>query len=280
MVEPAPARLGDLLVDGVAHERVPEGHAVAGRDHELGLKRGCRRLLGILDGQPPELDGLDRACRDRRDLDQSTTVLGKRSQRRPHQPAQAGRDVGAPPAERPRGLHREQRVAFGQFDHPFDVGLAQTGRLAGQRRRWRRRQRLQLELARQQPARAERVLQTVGVGAVGQFSTGEHHHHPQPGHPPRGIRGQLEAGRVGAVDVLEHEQHRCLAGGPREQRDDRLEQSGALQVGRDRDARRSAAPEVRRQLGCEDGQIVGPRRFGGRRRDASAAAHGSARPTG
>ena len=160
-----------------------------------------------------------------------------------------------------------KRVAFGALDDPLDVGLAQTGRLARQRRHRRRSQRPELELARQQAARAQGVLEPVGVGARRQLPPGDQHHHPQPRDAPGGVAGQLEARPVGGVDVLEHEQHRRLPGGPVQQRHHRLEQPRALEVGRHRGARRAAAGEVRGQLRREDGQIVRPGRLAARRRE-------------
>ena len=73
--------------------------------------------------------------------------------------------------------------------------------------------------------------------------------------------------------ILEQEQQRRVAGGPAEQRDDRLEQPRALKVRRDRRVRRGAAREVHGELGSQRRQIIWPGgvgRWRGKRRQQLA----------
>ena len=107
MVQPGPARLGDLLVDGVAQQRVPERHGVAGRHHQPGLERRRRCTLGIFKGKAAEFYGLDRPRRHCGDLHEAPSFVGQGSDRCPHRSAHAGRHVLPAPAERSRGLDRE-----------------------------------------------------------------------------------------------------------------------------------------------------------------------------
>ena len=156
-----------------------KGDPVAGGEQQPRLERCGSRLLGIDEREPPELHGIERPRRDRGELDKIACVFRQRSQRRPHRPEQARRHVVPASPERPRGLHGQQRIAFGALEHPRHVRLGQACRLARQRRHRLGPERPQLEFARQQAAGAKRLLEAVGVRAAGQLPAGHHDHHPQ-----------------------------------------------------------------------------------------------------
>ena len=256
----------------------------AGREQQAGLKRPGRGLVGIVERQ------LRRARRHRaaaprppRSRPACATSPDSGASVARTDPRRLGASSSAPASERPRGLHSEQRVAFGALDDArrrrrrssrAAVARQRRDRAGGQRRRAR---------ARRPAARGTRsACSSRSASALcGQLATGEQDHHPQPGRPGgRRSRPARGSGASARVDVLEHEQQRRLARGPAEQRDDRLEQPRALEVGRDRGPRAPprarSAPAARRPAPRD--RRATPRRPAAP--GATAAAPGSARPTG
>ena len=283
MVQPAPARLGDLLVDGVAQQRVAERDAVAGSQQQARLR--ARRSPPPRDrssgSRPSSTASSGRAATAASSTSSRASATSGASVARTD-PRRLGATSSRPAAERPRGLHGEQRVAFGALDHARRRPRSlEAGRVAGPAPRPASAPSGPRSSSQASSPRARSACSSRSASALlGQLAPRDQHHHPQPGHAAGGVAGQLEARRVGGVDVLEHEQQRRLPRRPAEQRDHRLEQPRALQVGRDGRARRAAAREVRRQLRrrARPGRRARPPRRAAPA--APAAARGSARPTG
>ncbi len=174
-----------------------------------------------------------------------------------------GRDEAAQPAggrARVGGAGRldgEQGVAVARGDEPVDLVPAERRDGADQPCEVAGRERPERELGVDRAACGERVLELVGGRARGGAAAGQDEQDGQAGDPPRDVRGELERGAVGEVDVVEQRDERPGGGGPGQHLGDPLEQARALEVGR-AGGRAGGAAEPLRGDGREPRDVLRP----------------------
>ncbi len=231
-VEAHPLARQQVVVDRLGEQRVPEGVAVLGGDHDVRLDRGPERLVERVGGHPAGLGEEavgDLAAGDRHRADHLAGGVVE--------PVEAdqqhlGEVLGDPAA--PGGadeLLDEERVALGPGDDVGEVGLGdRVGvQLADQGADLGVGERVELEPVDAADPRplgdlaAQRVAAVEVLGAVADHDADRVRERP----------GEQEADHVarrlvGPVGVLDHQQQRGLGGGRREQRVHRLEQVAAV----------------------------------------------------
>ena len=194
LVQPAPARLGDLLVDRVAQQRVAKPDAaVGGRSAGRSAAPRRRPRPGRRSGSWASSTGSSGRAATAASSTSLRTSPGSGASVARTDPRRLGATSLAPAPERPRGLDGEQRVALGALDHPLHVGVAQRAPRCAPARPPGLRQRPERQLAASSPAGAQRVLERSACGAVRQLAPRDQHHHRQPGDAAGGVAGQLEA---------------------------------------------------------------------------------------
>ena len=75
-MQPGTSRLGDLLVCGVAEQRVPEPDRTIGRDQQARLQGSGCHLVGVFEGELFDLGPVDRAGGHGCDLEESADISG------------------------------------------------------------------------------------------------------------------------------------------------------------------------------------------------------------
>ena len=106
----------------------------------------------------------------------------------------------------------------------------------------------------------------VEVGPLGDRAAGKDREDAEAGEPAQHVGQELEARRVGQVDVVEQQHERPVADRVLDRVDRRLQQARAHVLGRRAAARRrGGAAEPARQRRCDDREILGPGGVGGGR---------------
>ena len=204
LVQPRALGVGNVAVDCLAHQRVAVGDRPGAGDEQPGLDDAGR---GFDDVQPErrallERQGPTRHCGE---LGHQSPFLRERAKRRTDRPAQARRGLSVAGGKGPGPLEREQRVAVRGRDDPLHLDRGQSGDALDQSGQRVVRQRPQAELDGEDAAGAQGVLERIDLAAMGHVAVGQEHQHGQALHAPADVGGQLEAGCVGEVDVLEQE---------------------------------------------------------------------------
>ena len=270
-VQGAPAQPGDIRVQHLARERVPE----PGSPGPVLAQHPVLDQLGqaIVGGEPADELEVESVARDRGDLGRRARVAGElgRADQDGIADGVRKRDVaaaGAGQGERRGELLDEERHALGAIlDRP---GQRRRGRAAERLRKQRggvleleRRERQLAEMAAAAQLVAQAAHAMVARQAVGAVCRDDEHGQLVERRCER--RQQLERALVGPLQVVEEDQHVALAGDMRERAPHRLEQGRAV-------ARRSRLAE----LGQDQRQVRPQRAAAGEaiRRRAQVRAQG------
>jgi hypothetical protein len=224
-VQQAAGRRGNVLIDRVVHELMPEHDAVAGLVEQLGVERVVELRDDL--GRRPVGDGGDVAERHgiaehRGDLQQLQRPRGQVPQAANHQGTKRCRQLRGGRLDAVAGSAQHafvgQRAQHGHGPQRVPAGLGQqggqrgTGRrpehVTGERGQIVRRQRSELQRARS-PGR-EIVEQPDRLGRQRRRPSRRHDEQRRQRQLPCHRRDGQQARAVGPVDVLGDQQHRSL----------------------------------------------------------------------
>ena len=216
-VQSDPLARQQILIDGLGQQRMPERVRVGAiTDQDEPLDRVAQRQIEL--GRVQVGDLLQHLVAD------PAAGHGGRPDHLPcgrlelvqPQDQQVGKIIGNPAGDGPGGdqFLGEEGVSLGPVDHPGQLDVAQTvaqaggelaDRVVGQRAELEPLHRRELD-----PARGDRAQWMPPVQIVG--AVGDDDRHRRRERPGEQETDQLQAGPVGPVDVLDHQQQRPLGG--------------------------------------------------------------------